>query len=148
MPVKEQTYIRVVDRAAELGCNMPTGIAIMPDNFDVALSRADLVVRGESSTIRTLLRNNGLSLDDFLPSGERPRFIHNKSHDWGAFLFIGAALLSTDPNAVSVALGVISNYLTEMFRGDPSGKIKLDVTVERKGDRLCKMKATLRAYQC
>jgi hypothetical protein len=79
-----------------------------------------------------------LPLEDFLPSGERPRFVHNKSHDWAAFIFVSAALLANDPSAVTVALGIISNYLTDIFKGTPDKKIKLDVAVERRGDHICK----------
>jgi hypothetical protein len=77
-------------------------------------------------------------LDDFLPTSEKPGFIHNKNHDWAAFIFISSALISSNPAAVSVALGVISNYLTDMFKGTPDKKIRLDIAVERKGDRVSK----------
>lgn len=133
MAISEAQYICIPDRAAELGCYMPTGLAIMPENFDTAATRRDLIVRGEGSTIRTLFRNNQLPLDDFLPNGERPGFIHNKSHDWAAFIFVSGALISSNPSAVSVALGIIANYLTEAFRGTPDKKIKLEIAVERKG---------------
>jgi hypothetical protein len=138
MTVNVADYIRVADRAADLGCDMPTGFAIMPENFETAATRRELVVRGEGSTLRKLLRDGQLPIQDFLPSGERPGFIHNKSHDWAAFIFISAALLSTDPSAVTVALGIISNYLADMFKGTPDKKIKLDIAVERKGDRVSK----------
>ena len=138
MTVSESEYICIVDRAAELGCHMPTGLAIMPENFDTAATRRELVVRGEGSTIRTLFRNNQLPLGEFLPSGEKPGFVHNKSHDWAAFIFISGALLSSDPSAVSVALGIISNDLTDVFRGTPDNKIRLDIAVERRGDHVCK----------
>lgn len=123
MAVSENEFISVTARAAELGCQMPTGLAIMPENFETAATRQDLIVRGEASTVRTLFRNQGLPLGDFLPTGERAGFIHNKSHDWAAFIFISGALASSNPGAVSVALGIISNYLTEAFRGTPAKKI-------------------------
>ncbi len=110
----------------------------MPENFDTAATRQDLIVRAEGSTIHTLFRNHQLPLGDFLPNGERASFIHNKSYDWSAFIFVSGALLSNNPAAVSVALGIISNYLTDMFKGVPDRKIKLDIAVERKGDRVCK----------
>ena len=138
MTVSEAEYICVPDRAAELGCHIPAGLAIMPENFDTAATRRELIVRGEGSTIRTLFRNNQLPLEDFLPNGERPGFIHNKSHDWAAFIFVSGALLSTNPSAVSVALGIITNYLTETFRGTPDKKIRLDIAVERKGNKVSK----------
>jgi hypothetical protein len=138
MTVSEVEYICISDRVVELGCHMPAGLAIMPENFDTAATRQQLIVRGEGSTIRTLFRNNQLPLEDFLPSGERPGFIHNKSHDWAVFIFVSGALLSSEPSAVTVALGIISNYLTDIFRGTPDKKIKLDIAIERKGNSISK----------
>ena len=47
MKVSEADYICISDRAAELGCHMPAGLAIMPENFDTAAKRRQLIVRGE-----------------------------------------------------------------------------------------------------
>lgn len=138
MPTTEHDYINVVERAAQLGCHLPSGFAIVPDNFATAPSRQELLMRGEGSTIRTLFRNHDMPLEDFLPKGERPRFVHNKSHDWAAFIFVSAALLSENPALVSLALNVIANYLTDSFKGLPSKKIKLDIAVERKGNSVSK----------
>ena len=138
MAISDKEFIRIADRVAELGCRMPTGFAVMPENFDTVSSRQELVVRGEGSTIRTLFRNAQLPLGDFLPNGEKLKFVHNKSHDWAAFIFVSGALLANDPSTVSVALGVISSYLTDIFKGTPDRKIKLDIAVERKGNQVSK----------
>jgi hypothetical protein len=139
LSVKVAEYVDVAGRAAALGCRMPTGIAMMPDNFGTATNRSELLVQGEASTLKTLLRNDGIAVSDFLPDGERHVFIHNKSHDWQALLFVAASLWTNDPNVVPVALGVISNYLTEFFRGSPShSKIKLGVVVEKTPGRTYK----------
>lgn len=138
MSISEKDYICVADRATELACPMPTGFAIMPENFDTALTSAEFVVRGEASTIRTLFRSNNLPIDEFVASGEKTKFIHNKSHDWAAFIFISAALVSSDSSAISVALGIISNYLGDLFKGMPGKKIRLDIVVERKGNKISK----------
>ena len=54
MALSEEDYINVGQRAAELECTVPTGFAIMPENFESAVSRKEFVVRGESSTIKTV----------------------------------------------------------------------------------------------
>ncbi|WP_158913807.1 hypothetical protein [Caulobacter sp. S45] len=138
MSVEIADYINVAARANELGCKVPVGIAVMPDNFATATSRAKLLIQGEGSTLKTLLRNDGLAVSDLLPDGERFSFIHNKSHDWQALLFIAASLWSNDRTAVSVALSVVSNYLTDYFRGAPSHQIRLGVVVEKTPDRTYK----------
>jgi hypothetical protein len=45
MALSESEYIRVAERASKLGCRLPTGLAVMPENFDTAAARQDLVVR-------------------------------------------------------------------------------------------------------
>jgi hypothetical protein len=132
-------FVRVADRASELGCLIPSGIAILPENFATAATRQDLVMGSEAATIRKLFKGNSFPLDDLLPAGERAPSRHNKHFDWAAFLFISAALMTENPHAVSVALGIISNYATEFFKGLPGQKVKLNLVVERKKDRTCKM---------
>ena len=52
---------------------------------------------------------------------------------------MGGALLTSDPNVISVALGVLSNYLTDFFQGMSGDKtVKLDVVIEKTADATCK----------
>src|SRR5262249_48702170 len=131
-------YVRVVDRVSELGCLIPAGLAILPDNLPNAATRQDLRFSAEAATIRKLFRNSSFPVDDLLPVGERAASIHNKHFDWAPLLFISFGLLSENPHAVSIALGIISNYATDFFKGRPRHRVKLNVVVEKKnGD--CKM---------
>ena len=138
MTVIVTDYASVADHAAELGCVVPTGIAILPENFADATVRSDLLYGSEAATVRKLFRNSHFPIDDILPPGERVPAIHNKHFEWAPLIFISAALLSHDPNAVSVALGIVSNYATDFFKGMPNKKVKLTVVVEKKKDRSCK----------
>jgi hypothetical protein len=131
-------YVSVYDRASDLGCRIPTGFAMLPDNFATVPSRGEFRYRSEAATVKVLFANHGIPIDDLLLSGERAPSLHNKSFDWGALIFISGALLSSNPQAVSVALGVISNYLTEYFKGLPDKKITLSVVVEKTPSRVCK----------
>ena len=138
MTVTITDYVRVSDRIAALGCNPISGLAILPENFEAAATRADLKVRAEAATVRTLLRNEGLPIQELLPDGERYPSIHNKSFDWAAIVFVSGAMLSNDAVAVNLALSVIANYATEFFRGRPGKSVRLSIVVERTSDRVCK----------
>lgn len=138
MPTSISEYPKVADRASALGCAMPIGIAILPENFETAESYKDFKFISEAATIQKLLRDNGFSVENFMPAGERAPSIHNKHFEWAPLIFISAALISNDPNAVSVALGIVSNYATDFFKGLPGRSIKLNIVVERKKDRVCK----------
>ena len=55
--------------------------------------------------------------------------------DWG-YNIISALFLSQNPNAISVAIGVISNYLTDWFKGTVGDKrVRLDIVVEIEGSK-------------
>jgi hypothetical protein len=133
-------YVRVEARAAELGCVYPTGMAILPENFDTAADYIDLRQQSEAGTVRTLFRTNGLSLVEVLPELKPVPYIQNNSSEWvGPTLFISYAFFSENPLVVSVALGILANYLTEFFKGLPGkNKITLNIVVEKTPERSCK----------
>jgi len=129
-------YIDVRERAVELGCNPPTGLALLPRNYDIAGSKDDLVYEGSTLEIRTLWRQARISETQIEKEGDRFPHIHERYAEWiGPVIFISASVLSQDPHAVSVALGVLSNYLTDFFKGVPisSRKVKLSLVVEDVG---------------
>jgi hypothetical protein len=52
---------------------------------------------------------------------------------------VSAAVLGEYPLAVSVALNVIGNYVTDFLRGIAGKKtVKFDIVVERRRDRSCR----------
>ena len=136
-------YLDVRERLAALGCNVPSGFAILPVNFDSVDSISAFRNVSEAATVKTLLRNADLPYDDILAAGSRPPYIHNNAFEWVApTLFISASLWSENPDAVSVALSTIANYVTEFFKGfrGTSGDhwVKLDIIVERRKTASCK----------
>ena len=131
-------YPSVVERAAAMGCDVPIGLAILPENFDRAEEPSDLIYAATSATVRTLLRINQISLVLVRPNSvDRLKQVSLKSADWlGPTLFISAAMMSDNGNAVSVALGMISNYLTDFFRGrGTKPEVRLSFVVEHTPNR-------------
>jgi hypothetical protein len=121
----------------ELGCREPDGIALLPINIEQAASIGELRQVSEAATVKTLLRNAGLEPQDIIDRPQRPPYIQNNAFEWIApTLFVTAALLSDNPQSVSVALSMIANYATDFFRGMTSQKtVKLDIVVEQKGSK-------------
>ena len=134
MPVDISDYIDVKQRALELGCNVPTELAILPRNFDVAKSKDELVHQNPVPTIRVLWRRAGISETRIEKEGDRFPYVKEKEFGgWlGPVIFVGSSLLKQSPEAVSLALGVISNYLAGWYSvigGEQ--KVKLDIVVEQ-----------------
>lgn len=126
-------YVDVESHATDLGCNVPTAWAILPRNFSEASSRDELINESSASTVRTLLRQSELSETPLEQDGERFPQVQENAFTWiGPILFFAAAELSRNPEMVSVACGVIGNYLTDFFRGKPGEqRVQLDIVVEQ-----------------
>jgi hypothetical protein len=54
MALQVSEYPSVGQRASELGCNIPTGIAILPSNFESAKAKGELYNASGASTVRAL----------------------------------------------------------------------------------------------
>jgi hypothetical protein len=125
-------YPSVADRVAALGCQMPSGLAILPDNFVTASSPDDFVYADTATTIRTLLRNHSIPCEGVVSSGERPKYSSHKNAEWvGPVSYISWSLLTDSGAQWLAALEVMKDYLTEYFRGRPAPTtIKLRYIVE------------------
>ena len=58
----------------------------------------------------------------------------------GPVILISAAAISQNPDIVSITLGVISNYLTDWFRGEPKENRSASLTIVKEtkdGDYKC-----------
>jgi hypothetical protein len=115
-------------------------LAILPEYFESAAQITDLRHRSEAATIKVLFRTNGLSLDEIVPTSPAIPYIQNNNFDWACpTIFVSSALLSENPMAVSLALSVLGNYVTDFFKGMSGRKtVKLSIVVERRGRKLYK----------
>lgn len=132
MSIQITEYIDVAERAKELGCNVPTEIAFLPRNFDTAVARNDLIHEGSIADIRILWRQAKLKETRIEREGDRLPQAQEMFFEWvSPILFISALYLSQNPQGVSIALNIISTYLTDFFKGIPGEKkVRLDVVVE------------------
>lgn len=131
--ISSEEYINVKKRAQELACNIPDSIAILPSNFQTAKSSSDLIHENATSTIRVLWRQNKIS-ETPVEKEELP-FIVEEAFGWvGPVIFFTSIFIAQNPYLIDIAIGVISNYLTDWFKGVTAKekKCKLAVVVETK----------------
>lgn len=134
-------YINVEERCLELGCNIPTQLAILPINFDTASSKDELVHEDTTSTIRKLWRKAGIAETKIEKEGDKIPYEQRKSIELAIpTIFVGYSILSQDPALVSIALNIISNYVTDFFKGIVGEKkVKWDIVVEQNEDHKSKV---------
>lgn len=133
-------YIDVRERIAELGCQSPTGLALLPANFETATSVSDFRQVSESATVRTLLRTSDIPLDEIVSKDKRSPYVQNNAFEWVApTLFVSVGVLSQNASYLSVALSVIANYATDFFKGmSGNNEVHMDIVVERTKSKVCK----------
>lgn len=104
-------------RAAELGCAIPTTMAILPGNFAEVSLRSEFLQPSEAATVRSLFRSSGVPLDDLVSAEEKPSYIQNNGFEWIApTIFVGSSLISENQTIISVALSVLANYVTDFSK--------------------------------
>jgi hypothetical protein len=136
MSITVEDYVQVDERAAELGYSVPTRLAVVPINFETACTRADLCSASHTDTVIKFFKAEGISLDSFLLENEHLSYRVNKHFQWlGPTLFIPLALLNENPQIVSLAIGVLSNAITDFFKGIPRQQrnVKLNIVVQTNG---------------
>ena len=139
MPCEITDHVDVGTRAAELGLRSPSGLAILPRNFDSAASPCEFLYEGSTPTVRLLWREAGVTETSLESEVGKPTCVGEKAATWIApTVFVSATLLAGNPQLVSIAINVISNYLSDMFRGLPVGRdVRLDLVVEKASRRKC-----------
>lgn len=133
-------YIDVPEKLYATGCNNVSDFAILPLNFEIAANIDEFRHASESATVRTLFRNNSIPLTDILPADKKAAYVQNNAFEWvSPLLFVSSALLSHNPHLISIALGVIANYVTDFYKGI-TGKpeVKIEIVVERSKSKTCK----------
>jgi hypothetical protein len=139
MTTKIADYIDVSKKTADLGCRYPERIALLPINFESALSIREFLQASEAATIRKLLLAQALPLDDLVDRSQRPPYVKNKSGDWIApIIFVSASIYSQNQALIALALNVLGNYATDFFKGSPRmHTVTLKIVVEKK-NKTCK----------
>lgn len=139
MSISVKDYLDVQIRLDELGLPSTTGLTLLPTNLASASDVGELIQASEVATVRSLFKSAGLSYTELPDRAHGTRYIQNNAADWvGPLIFVASSLWSQNPIAVSIALSVISNYLTQFFQGITTRTAKLDFIVEKTKDRTYK----------
>ena len=134
MVVDVSEFMNVRERAAALGCKIPTEVALLPWNFTEAESADELLDVSEASTVQKILREANIPAARLEKNGTKFRTYNPKAAEWiGPVIFIGAHLLSQNPDAPKIILDTLLEYLNGYFRGIVGNKrTKIRLVIEKK----------------
>ncbi|WP_138993957.1 hypothetical protein [Larkinella sp. C7] len=121
-----EDYIDVNERVKELNCERPTTFCFLPENFENASSINEFVYNENTITFRKLFKKFNIKEDKLEDLSSQ--FRQRRSNDlYTPMIFIGYSILSQNPELISEGLNVLSNYITDLFKGTIGKK---EVTVE------------------
>jgi hypothetical protein len=132
MSIEVSDYIDVEQRAAALGLKAPDGVSILPRRFEHAKEVSDLCHESSALDLKTLFRQADLPFSVYQPDGVKIPYLQENDITWvGPVLFFSAATISENPHIVSVALSVVANYVTDLFKGSAQPtRARLSVVIE------------------
>jgi hypothetical protein len=110
-----------------LACN--DSIYILPNNFLETNNTEEYFYSSTLPTVKKLLSTKNIPVKIL---GKESDQIYIEQRGLEYFLpifFIGSLYYSQNPTAVSIALGMIANYLTEIFKGQKEPKVNLNIYI-------------------
>lgn len=132
MNTEVHDYISISAKLTQWGITAPQGFAILPSSVAEANNIAELRQHAESETVKKLLRTNNISYTELFDPDSQPTYLQQYGFEWfGPTLFVTAAALSQNPNLLSVSLGIITNYIYDLFKGTKGGTASLNVIIEQ-----------------
>lgn len=138
MTAEIRDYVSVAEKLKQFNTLVPAELALLPDNLAFVSSKEELRQHVESDTVRTLLLSNAVPHAEIFDENNQPAYLQQYGYEWfGPSLFVSAGLLAQNPEILSITLGLITNYLYDLFRGEQSGTASLSVVVQ-KNDGSCK----------
>ena len=130
MKVQVVDYVDVEKKALGLGLISPKELAILPKNFDTAISVEELLNESTTPTIRSLWRQNGIVETRIEKQGTKIPLESRKSWEWvGPIIYISTWMLTN--TAIPITLNLISSYLYDVLKGPQhDGEVTLDFVSE------------------
>ncbi len=128
-------YVDVAARAKELGCRVPTRVALLPGNFATAAGPADFLFHKVAPQVRTAWRSSGLvDTGPYRMSSPVPANAPGSSDEMIPLtVFFGVDLLSVPDRPALHALGVVASVLLDDPSSENARETRFNAVVERPG---------------
>ena len=111
--------------------SLPEGVTLLPRGLD----GSRYVFSSCTLAVLKLFKQGGVKVT--IAMSDKMLIREERDASWfGPIIFFGLSEVSQNPDVVNVSLGIISNYLTDIFKGDTGTKtIKITcITEDKKGE--------------
>jgi hypothetical protein len=117
---KDDVDLKIVDddliikNLIEMGVDLSSGLILAPEINE----SSEMFYSTTTPTLRKLMRFNDIPLIFPHEDENEVRYLELRSFDWYAPIIVVTSLFSTsNPTAINIALGIITNYLTDFLKG-------------------------------
>ncbi len=126
-------YVDVAARARELGCRVPSRLALLPGNFATAASAADFRFHEVAAQVRSAWRSIGLvDTGPYRVAGSGIADPFDSSDGKVPLaVFFGAGLLSVPARPVLHAIGIVASILLDDPSSASARELRFSAVVER-----------------
>lgn len=122
--------IDINNKLDQLKLALPKGLAFFPENLEEANEVADFIFPEPVTQINKVFKSNAL---DIVILGENLSLLKSRKNSdiYLPSIFLGLSLLTENPTVASVALNVLSNYITDFLKGSFGQRnVSLEIYVE------------------
>lgn len=140
MAIEQTDYLNVAEQLSTLGLKLPRQMALLPEHFDIAKSLDECQHLVEAATIKTVLRNASLPLDEIVEKNRRPLLIQNNSFEIVLpAIFFTYSVFNGDLGIFYETAQAVMAYLTKAYP-DPAKEntVKMSYIVETNEQGKCK----------
>ena len=126
-------YVDVAARARELGCRVPSRLALLPGNFATAVSAADFLFHEVATQVRSAWRSSGLvDTGPYRTKGSNASDALDSSREKVPLtVLFGADLLRVPELPVLHALGIVASVLLDDPSSENAREARFNAVVER-----------------
>lgn len=149
-------YFDIKAKVATLGCNMPSGVTVLPQNIQSAKLKNEICYENLDLELRDAFRQNGIigtSLEESEEDAIQVRLRESAFIEWiPPIIFISSQLLQENPSLIDLVLNIVSNFLYDKFKTVLSRELTTTDVVEvdfiklSLGDFLTYKRARYRGY--
>jgi hypothetical protein len=127
--------VEIVNRLNQWNIDLPNDVVFFPENLQLAEQKGDFIFSDAVADLSKVFKQNGIKA---ITLGGDPKIFRSRKYaDWfGPALCFSLTLVTENPTIISVSLNVLSNYVTDFFKGiNGEKRARLEIYLETKGKK-------------